>query len=65
MKDDERDEEKDEDQNLDFFDDDEGKLMKQDPMLSSPNFPNFSSSSSSASSRKMYFHKKKRKGAAC
>ena len=48
MLDDEKDEQ---DLNLDMLDDEDDTLMKQDPMLSSPNFQTFSSSSSSNSSR--------------
>ena len=48
MKNDEKDEQ---DLNLDILDDGDDTLMKQDPMLSSPNFQTFSSSSSSNSSR--------------
>ena len=48
MKNDEKDEQ---DLNLDILDDGDETLMKQDPMLSSPNFQTFSSSSSSNSSR--------------
>ena len=48
MKNDEKDEQ---DLNLDMLDDEDDTLIKQDPMLSSPNFQTFSSSSSSNSSR--------------